>query len=605
MTVETERDLRARPLSLAQEQLWFLDQLAPGEATYTILMVWRLRGRLRTGLLHRALNLIVARHESLRVTFGSDEGAPYQIAAPAADVALPVVDLSDLPPAERQRRAEAEVEALYDQPYDLETGPLYRFRLLRLADDEHILCQGYHHTIIDGWSAALINDELSAAYRSLVDGAEPDLPAVELDFTTYAASQRARLTGATLTQELAFWKERLAGLPVLDLPADRPRPVGGRHAGDTVIREYPAELRELVHRLAEQHGASAFMVLTAACTVLLSRYTAGVDVPLGVPMLGRPEPELESVVGMFVTMSVLRADLSGDPSFAELIDRIADGTLDLYEHQEVAFHQIVEAVAPARDADRNPLFDVSIQLLGGNNSGENLRLPGVAAEYLPQSSRTSRFDMAINVIDTGSTLRANVEYSSELFDRWRMEAMLDHLETVLRRAAADPSVRVSAIPLVTGAERDALLAAGEAAGAYVVDGALNLMPRGVPGDLVPALAEDAPRTGERGRWTPDLRLERVPAPQETTPASVRQASPAELSETEQKVAAIFGEVLTLPAVGADDNFFDIGGNSLQAMRVISRVNKGFGIKLSVRSLYGNASVRAISAAVEQKLAELS
>jgi acyl carrier protein len=321
---------------------------------------------------------------------------------------------------------------------------------------------------------------------------------------------------------------------------------------------------------------------------------------------------------MCVNMVVLRSDLSGDPAFSELIERTADGTLDLYEHQEVAFNQVVDAVQPARDPDRNPLFQVSIQLLGASNSGENLALPGVSAEYVPLTSLESRFDVAVNIIDTGSALRANVEYASDMFDRWRIEALLGHVTAVLRAAAADPELRLSQIPIVTGTEAAALLAAGRgqslppelaAEQVWVTDPARNLVPRGVPGELLAAdeaggLA-GARRTGVRVRWTPDLRIEfldeGVSSVTEEVPAPVEADDDELHTPTEESVAGIFGEVLAVPALGAEESFFNAGGNSLQAMRVVSRVNKTFGIKVSVRTMYGNPTVRAVAAAVDAVL----
>jgi amino acid adenylation domain-containing protein len=455
-----EPDVQIRRLSFAQEQLWFLDQLAPGETTYNILMVWRLRGPLRVDLLQRSLNLVVARHEALRVTIRNDEGTPYQVVAPATEVPLPVTDLRMLPEAEREQRLQAEINAQRAEPYDLEIGPLCRFRLLQLDAEEYVFFQDSHHIITDGWSAALINVELSTAYRSLYSGTEPVFEDMELDYIEFAESQRERLQGDVLADELAFWQRLLADLPVLELPTDRPRPIGGSHHGETLTKDFPDDLRDIVKQLAEDHCVSMFMVFAAAYNLVLSRYSGLEDIPIGIPMLGRLEPELEAVVGMFINMVVLRSDLSGNPTISELISRIADSNLDLYEHQEVSFKQVVDVVQPVRDPDRNPLFQASLQLLGESNSGENLSFPGVVAEFVPLASPTSRFDIAMNVYDTGSSLRANIEYSSDMFDRWRMEAMLTHLETVLRTAAADPSLRLSQIPVVSGAEAEQLLSAG-------------------------------------------------------------------------------------------------------------------------------------------------
>ncbi len=644
MTVESGRDLsaveepglRVRRLSFAQEQLWFLDQLAPDTTTYNILMVWRLHGPLRVDLLHRCINLVVARHESLRVTIRNNDGTPYQVVAPVTEVPLPVTDLRPLGEAEREQAVQAQIDAQRAEPYDLETGPLCRFRLFRLGAEEYVFCQGFHHIITDGWSAAVINTELSTAYRSLHSGTRLVFEDRECDYTEFAESQRERLRGDVVADELTFWRRMLADLPMLELPADRPRPAGS-HRGDTLIRDFPGDLRGLVQRLADDHGASMFMVFAAAFNLVLSRYSGLEDIPTGVPMLGRPEPGLEAVVGMFINMVVLRSDLSGDPTFGELIDRIADGSLELYEHQEIPFNQVVDAVQPVREPGRNPLFQVSIQLLGESNSGESLSFPEVVAEFVPLASLVSRFDIAVNIIDTGSSLRAAVEYSSDLFDGWRIEAMLTHLETVLRAAATDPGLRLSRIPIVAGAEAEQLLAAGRDGVAgnrqvYVVDPSLNLVPRGVPGELLvggepDGLAEylnqpeitadrfvDDPfhpgrlvyRSGHLVRWNSDLQLESLDRVDDQIeppdPVEAENGTDSELrTPTEQSVAQIFGELLSLSTVGAEDSFFDLGGNSLQAMRAVSRINKGFGIKLSVRTLYGNVTVRAVSAVVDEKV----
>ena len=624
-----EPDLRVRRLSFAQEQLWFLDQLAPGRTIYNILMVWRLHGPLRVDLLQRCLNLVVARHESLRVTIRNDEGRPYQVVAPATEVPLPLTELRALPETERERRVQAEIDALRAEPYDLETGPLCRFRLLQLDTDEYVFCQGFHHIVIDGWSIAVMNAELSTAYRSLYAGTEPQFEDMELEYTEFAESQRERLQGDELADELAFWQQLLADLPVLDLPTDRPRPIGGSHQGETLMTDFPADLRGIVQQLAEDHGASMFMVFAAAYNLVLSRYSGLEDIPTGVPMFGRPEPELEAVVGMFINMVVLRSDLSGDPTFSELIERIADRNLDLYEHQEVPFNQVVDAVQPVRDPDRNPLFQVSIQLLGESNSGESLGFPEVVAEFVPLGSLGSRFDIAMTITDTGSALRAATEYSSDMFDSWRMEAMLAHLETVLRTAAADPGTRLSRIPIVAGAEAEQLLSAGRGE-VCVVDRSMNLVPRGVPGELLvggepgglangylnrPGLGAersiDDPfhpgrlvhRTGDLARWSPDLQIEFL-GPVDTLPAEAEVGEDGDdepRTSTEQALVDIFGEVLSLPVVGAEDSFFNIGGNSLKAMLAVSRINKRFGIKISVRTLYGNVTVRAVSAVVDEKV----
>lgn len=454
------------PASYAQEQLYFLDELASGSSVYNILMVWRLTGPLRVDALQGALDIVVSRHEALRTTIRRTDDGIHQEVAPHRPLTLLTTDLSGLPEADRDKRLSAEIEALNARPYDLGTGPLHRFVLFRLGPEEHILCQGFHHIVTDGWSTGLINAEISTAYRDLCEGVAPSLGEIVLDYTDFAIEQRERLAGAELKDDLDFWRAKLDGVRVLDLPADRPgTPESGRH-GRTLNRKLSGDVRDLVVRLGAD-GASPFMVLAAALNVVLSRYTGREDIPLGIPMLGRPQPQLESVVGMFVNMVVLRCDLSGDPTFRDVVDRVMDGTFELYDHQEAPFNQVVDAVRPVREPGRNPLFQVSLQVLDGRTSGENLSLPGVRAELLPQAAEGSRFDVAITLVDDGSALRANVEYSTDRFDPWRPEALLTHLEAVLRAAADDPDQPVARIPLVDADERRLLLDAGHGADAAV------------------------------------------------------------------------------------------------------------------------------------------
>jgi len=656
---DTDTDTEVRPgglcrrLSFAQEQLWFLHQLTPGETAYNSLLVWRLRGPLRVDLLQRAITAVVARHEALRVCIRSHDGTPYQVVSPAAEVPLPMLDLRPHPDAEREERVRIEVEAQREQPFDLAAGPLCRFRLLRVDDNEHVLLEDFHHAVTDGWSTAILNADLSAAYRSLGAGDEPVFIGGKLHYIDFADAQRDRLRGAVLDEELAFWRERLADLPVLTLPADRSRPAGD-HPGTTSITTFPDDVRRVLDRLATEHGVSRFTVLTAAVNVVLSRYTGLDDIPLGIPMLGRPEPEWESVVGMFVNMTVLRSDLSGDPSFGQLLGRVMDGMFELYDHQEVPFNLVVDAVAPGRDPDRNPLFQISLQLLDGSNAGENLDLDGISVEFVPLASVTSRFDVSLNVVDTGASLRAAVEHSSAMYDSWRIDALLSHVQAVLRSAAQDPTRRLSQIPLVTTDEAEQLLTAGRAetlvnlwpAGStnrvpfdqpvYVVDRTMNLLPRGVAGELLVTVPPDSAasdvdgviadpfqpgqrvyRTGVQARWTAGLLLEILfssPTITETDPASGTDPTgvdpagkdssvAARATPTERIVAGIFAEVLAVPSVGAEANFFAAGGNSLQAMRVVSRVNKTLAIKLSVRSMYSNPTVRAVATAADHALAQ--
>lgn len=470
----TTAPAEAKPLSHSQEQLWFLDQLSPGSTSYNIQLVWRLHGELDIERLGRAVDQVFARHASLRTVVATRDGAAFQAVSEPGVGALEVVDLRGVPTDGREAAMWTVLKQLSALPFDLEIGPLHRFRLFRLGQEEFVLSEGYHHLITDGWSSAIVNTEISEVYRALGEGREPDLPEIEFDFPDYAFDQRERLGGGEyLEEELEWWKERLTGLPTLELPADRSRPPGGIHRGDTAFMVLPDEVRQAVAELADEHGVSQFMVLSTALNAVLARYTGQYDIPVGVPMLARPEPELENVVGFFTNMVVLRSDLSGDPTLAELLERAIEANLELYEHQEVPFTFVVDRVAPVRDPSRNPLFQVSTQLLSGPTAGGSIDLPGVRSEYLQLPAVWSRFDLTVNFLDDGRHLTAAAEYSVELFDRWRIEALLGHIATLLLAARADAGLKLSQLPLLDEAERAELLEAGRGATTPFEEGPLH------------------------------------------------------------------------------------------------------------------------------------
>ncbi|WP_042390690.1 non-ribosomal peptide synthetase [Streptacidiphilus melanogenes] len=462
------------PLSFGQEQLWFLDQLTPGVTVYNILLASRLTGPLRLDLLQRSLTLIVARHEALRVTIHAEDGTPYQLLAEPSEVELEVVDRTGLDAEGQQQAVEESLRELANKPFDLEQGPLYRYRVVKLADDSHVFMQNLHHIVTDGWSSGVVNAELAEAYRSLLAGREPEFADTGSNYLEFAREQREQMQGETLKEELDFWAGRLENLPTLEFPTDRPRPAVPARGADSVIRPYPSELLIQARQLAKDHGVSLYMVLAAALNTVLCRYTGQEDIPIGVPMLSRMDEELEQVVGLFVNMVVLRSDVSGDPTFAELLERTLDANLDLYEHQEVPFHLIVDRIQPQRVTGRNPLFQISMQLLGAANSGGSVDFEGTTAEPVSLASTGSRFDMAIDFVEDGDTLKAFVEYSKDLFDEWRIQGLLSHVETVLAAAVKDSSLKVSQLPLLPDAEREELLAVGKGETAEYSEDALHV-----------------------------------------------------------------------------------------------------------------------------------
>ncbi len=449
------------PLSFVQEQIWFLEKLNPGAMAYHVISAVRLRGSLRFDILQNSLTHIVARHDALRMTFHSVDGVPFQVAQPPAPVKLPTLVLGGSTEDERMRLCQDEVRRLADIPFDLEHGPLYRYRLLELADDDHVLVQIVHHIATDGWSNSLMTHDLGLAYRALLEGREPDFGEPGPSYGRYAAQQRTRLRGERLDEELAWWTQRLSGLPTLDFPEDRPRREGPSRGEATVVKPYPDELLTRLRLLAEEHGASLFMVLVSALNVVLSRYTGQDDLPVGVPMLNRGDQDSERTVGCFVNMVVLRTDLSGDPTFSQLLERVTDANIDLYDHQEVPLSLIVEKLQPVRVPGKNPLFQIEAQLLRQADSGADLDLPGLICTPIPMSAMGLAFDMVIEFIEEDDHLTVRIEYSRDLFDEWRISALLDHLEVVLTAAVSQPSLRLSQLPLLTRRERDELFALGK------------------------------------------------------------------------------------------------------------------------------------------------
>ncbi|UQI45639.1 amino acid adenylation domain-containing protein [Streptomyces sp. HU2014] len=437
-----------------QRHLWTLHQLAPGQPVYNVPFVLRLRGTLDTEALAGALRALVARHEALRTRFGSEHGVPYQSVddAPAA-WPLPVTDLSHLPGAERDDRARTLVETHARAPFDLENGPVFRTHLLRLAADEHLLVLCLHHIVTDGWSVGIVTQELAALYGS----ADASLPGLAVQPADHAAWQRRRLSGDGLRTQIDYWRTTLAGVPAIDFPTDRPRPSQPTWNGAELELDLPAELGAALRAWVREERVSLLAVLQAAFLTVLSRYTGEDDLAVGSVFSGRTRTEVEPLVGFFANTLVLRTSTAGDPAFRELVARCQRTVLGAMEHQDVPFGTLVEELRPERTPGRNPLFQISFTLLTGAMVGE-FGLGDLAVEPVPVENGTARFDLAFQVDEaTDGRLRVWLEYSTELFDRGRMERLVGHFRSVLEQAVAAPDTRVSALTLLTAGERERLL----------------------------------------------------------------------------------------------------------------------------------------------------
>ncbi|MFC0527565.1 amino acid adenylation domain-containing protein [Phytohabitans kaempferiae] len=435
-----------------QESLWLVQQLDPASTAYHIGFGTRLHGELDVPALERALHALVVRHEALRTRFVAQDGLPRQVVDPPPAVsALPV---TEVPADEVERWSTGEIR----RPLDLAAGPMFRTALGRVGPQEHVLVVVVHHIVSDGLSARILIEELSRLYAAETTGAEAHLPDLPIQPADHAAWQRDRLSGAELDRQLDHWRERLADLPTVDFPTDRPRPAQPTGDGATVWRRLPDELAATARAYARANQVSFLAVLHAALLPVLHRYTGQSDLPIGSVFSGRTRAELEPLVGYFVNAVVLRTGLDGEPTFADLVRRCHDTVLDATAHQDVPFGLIVDTLQPDRTAGRNPLFQIALSLLPAQGAGDGPRLGDLTAEPVDATTGHARFDVAINVDDApGGGLDLSVEYSTELFDRDRVERLIDHYTTALAHGLAEPGRPAADIEIMTAAERRQIL----------------------------------------------------------------------------------------------------------------------------------------------------
>jgi amino acid adenylation domain-containing protein len=440
---------RPTPLlaSLAQERLWFLEELNPGRSTYN--NPWRLRlsGRLDVDALRQALVEIVARHEVLRTSFGLADGRPVQTIASSVELDVPLTDLRSVPEGERETEAQRISEEEAARPFDISRAPLVRARVLRVGDEEHLLMLTIHHLVSDGWSFAILAQELATLYRDFREGRPSSLAPLRLQYADYALWQRDWLRDENLERPLEYWRERLEAVPPLELPGDRPRRALPTGAGAMLARSVPAAVTAPLAELAQREGATLFMALVAGLHTLLARYSGQDDVLIGTANANRNRTEIEALVGFFVNMLVLRADLSGEPSFRALLAQERERSLEAIRYQDLPFEKLVEALQPVRDPARTPFFQVALTLQ--NTSSGLPEFEGLEAESWFAATGSARFDLMLFVDgDAARGLDLTLEYSTELFDRATAERFLEHYELLLAAAVRDPDAAVTRLPMI-------------------------------------------------------------------------------------------------------------------------------------------------------------
>jgi amino acid adenylation domain-containing protein len=525
------------PLSFAQQRLWFLAELEESGTAYNIPFALRLSGHLDVRALHAALVDVLIRHEVLRTVFPAAAGVPRQriLKPESVHLELPVIDAD-----------EDDVTALVEEAarhrFNLSADLPVTAELLTTAPDEHILVVVVHHIAADGWSMGPLADDISAAYEARCQGVAPDWKPLPVQYADYTLWQLDLLgdegdPGSRLNKQAAYWRDALTGLPEeLALPADRPRPAVASNRGGAVPFRVDAASHRALADLAQSHGATLYMVLQAGLAALLCRLGGGTDIPIGVPIAGRTDESLDRLVGFFVNTLVIRADLTGNPTFAELLDRVRQTTIQAYAHQDIPFERLVAELAPARSMARHPLFQVALTLQ--NTAAGTLRLPGLTTEPLEVAEQAAKFDLSMELAERFDAdgrpagIEGSLIYAADLFDEGTALSISRRYARLLQTVTADPRTPLGATPAATPAE--------------------------------------APSA----------------TPAEAPAATYR----AHASAREEILRGIFADILDVPQVGLHDNFFELGGHSLLATRLISRVRTLMNVEVPLRALFEAATV---------------
>jgi amino acid adenylation domain-containing protein/non-ribosomal peptide synthase protein (TIGR01720 family) len=444
------------PLSFAQERLWLLNQLEPDNPSYNEQAALKLHGKLNVVALEQSLNKIIDRHEALRTNFRTINEQPVQVITDSLNLNVPIVDLSELPESEREIACQQLATTEANQPFDLASSPLIRASVVKLTEVEHALVLTIHHIVVDGWSIGVLMRELATIYSAICNHLSPELPELPIQYADFAIWQRQWLQSEVLQTQLDYWKQLLKNAPtLLELPTDRPRPAVQTFRGEIQYGEFSVELSEALANFTRQEGATLFMTLFAAFVTLLYRYTDSDDIVVGTPIANRDRLELEGLIGFFVNTLVLRTDLSGNPSFQQLLSRVRQLTLQAYAHPDLPFEELVKALQPQRDLSHTPLFQVMFVLQNAPIS--EVELADLTISSLPAQSATAKFDLTLSMQNTATGLVSVWEYNADLFDASTIERMRGHFQTLLEGIVANPQEQISQVPLLTEIEQQQLL----------------------------------------------------------------------------------------------------------------------------------------------------
>ncbi len=445
--VRQNRESNLFPLSFAQQRLWFIDQLQPGNSAYNISQPMRLIGCLNVAALEQSFNEVVRRHEVLRTTFTVVDGQPLQVIATNLSFKLVVIDLQELSQKQRETDVLRLASEEAQQPFDLTKGPLLRVTILQLAAEEYALLLTMHHIVADGWAIGVLIHEIATLYQAFSHGKASPLSEVSIQYADFAVWQRQWLQGERLETQLAYWQKQLGGkLPVLELPSNHPRSHIQTFSGARETLVLPKTLSEKLKALNQRQGITLFMILLAAFQTLLHCYTDQEDIVVGTDIANRNQAETKELIGFFVNQLVLRTDLSGNPTFVELLERVREMTLEAYAHQDLPFDKLVDVLNPKRELNRTPLFQVKIVL--ENTQTPSLQLPGLTITSLKVENKTVQFDLLLELNETEQGLFGVWEYNTDLFDRDSIVRLSNNFATLLNKIATHPETKLSELKII-------------------------------------------------------------------------------------------------------------------------------------------------------------
>ncbi|HEY4817347.1 MAG TPA: condensation domain-containing protein [Candidatus Acidoferrum sp.] len=429
------------PTSLAQQSFWYLDRLEPGNPCWNIAVRFRMIGPLDLSILERSLNEIIRRHEILRTSFALIEGTLVQIVHAEAMVFLPVDDLSHRPTPARDAEEERVTIAEAALPFDLKTGPLLRTRLLKLAEQDHMLLITVHHIVSDGWSIGIFSDEVAAHYEALSSGNQATAPDLPLQYADYAIWKNEQSESSEGSQHRSYWQTKLADLPACEIPPDHPRPSTKTHCSYILSLVLPVSLTDSLTALARKHGCTLYTLSLAALKMLIAHYTHQDDVYVGTLLAGRDRVELEPLIGVFINTIILRTDLSGDPTFSELLERVQRSVEEGMAHQDLQFQQVVEALRLKRDPNRPTVY--SINFIYQRDFVKPLEFAGLSMTPVPSKSPGAIYDLNFFMVQRSDGWRLSCEYDCDMYDAATVNRMIAQLRHLLTEIAANPARKIS------------------------------------------------------------------------------------------------------------------------------------------------------------------